>query len=148
MANEEDMSRGPEPRGRAWAAGLLLAAVLASCGPLGEGRGGDPAAGDLALRFEDEPSPGVFLIEAPAARDGAKGAPGLWAAVQGLRRPERAEAVNLATGATVNVALYRAGRGAPAIRVSNEAADALGIGEKPVNVRITALRRKPVVDTN
>lgn len=148
MADGEDMSRGPKPRGRAWAAGLVLAVVLASCGPLAEGRGADPAAGDLALRFEDVPSPGVFLIEAPAVRDGARGAPGLWAAVQGLKRPERAEAVNLATGATVDIALYRAGRGAPAIRVSNEAADALGIGETPVNIRITALRRKPVVDTN
>lgn len=147
MADGDDMSRGPGPRVVARAAGLVLAAILAGCGPLGQGRSAGPGDGDLELSFEDAPSPDVFLIEAPAVRDGPDGASGLWAAVQGLKRPERAEAVNVATGATVDVALYRAGGGAPAIRLSNEAADALDVGDTAVNIRITALRRKPVVDT-
>lgn len=124
----------------------MLAGTLAGCGQPGAGRP-DSGAEGLALSFEDAPAPGVFLIEAPAERDGPKGAGGLWAAVRGLARPERAEAVNLATGARVNVALYRAGGSAPAIRLSNEAADALGVEEAPVNIRITALRRRPVIAT-
>ena len=41
------------------------------------------------------------------------------------------------------MALYR-GRGAT-IRLSPEAAEAVGVGSKPVPVQITALRREPKV---
>ena len=128
------------------AALLVLVAALAACGRL-PGGGEAPAGDTLALSFEDAPSPGVFLLEAPAERDAPDGAAGLWAAVRGLARPERAEAVNFATGARVELALYRAGGSGPAIRLSNAAADALGVEEAAVNVRITALRRRPVIDT-
>ncbi len=124
---------------------LAVVAALAACGP----RAGEPPGtpGQLRISFEDRPQPGVFLLEAPAVRDKPKGAAGLWAAVAGLKRPERAEAVNLASGAAVEVALYAAGRSGPPLRLSNEAADALGIGAVPVKVRVTALRQRPVVDT-
>ena len=58
-------------------------------------------------------------------RDRADGAAGLWAVVPGLTRPERARIVNLDTGDETVVALF-AGRPGP-VRLSNEAADALGI---------------------
>ena len=64
-----------------------------------------------------------------------------------LPRPERGLVVNPASGAKVVVALFAAGRGAAGIRLSNEAADALGIGDRPAPVRITALRREPKIDT-
>jgi hypothetical protein len=44
------------------------------------------------------------------------------------------------------VALFRGGGGG--IRLSGAAADALGIGEDGGRVRITALRRTPVIDVN
>ena len=86
-------------------------------------------------------------------RDAPDGAEGLWAAVAGLPRPERARIVNVDTGAEVVVALFAARRGSGAeIRLSNQAADALGIGDRPTPVHITALRRQaadrlqPLVD--
>lgn len=123
--------------------------LLAACGRFGFGGQPAPEEGDIRLSFEEKPAPDVFLIEAEAQRDKPDGAAGLWAAVAGLRRPERAEAVNLATGRTVDLALYSAGGSGPVIRLSGEAADALGIATgEAVKVRITALRQQPVVDTN
>jgi hypothetical protein len=98
-----------------------------------------------SLSFEDRAEPEVFAREAPAVRDREGGAAGLWAAVRGLPRPERALVVNLGTGAEVAVALFRAS--ADPVRLSNEAADALGIGAAPVRVRITALRQEVKLDT-
>lgn len=151
MGRRKDMPEGrPEAsraaRAGARAAGLALAVAVAACGHLGP-LAPDADPGALELRFEDQPAPEVFLIEAGAVRDAPDGAPGLWASVRGLARPERAEVVNLASGKSVDVALYRAGGSGPTIRLSDEAADALGIADEPVNVRITALRRRPVVDT-
>ena len=60
-------------------------------------------------------------------RDAPDGAAGLWAAVRGLPRPERAEVVNPQNRRKVVVALFAAPRGGPDIRLSNAAADALGI---------------------
>ena len=127
--------------------GLALLALLAACGRIGDAS--DAAADQpVRLRFEDRPEPDVFSREGPAARDGAKGSAGLWASVVGLKRPERGLVENTATGAEVVVALFAAREGAePAIRLSNEAADAIGIGDAPAPVRITALRREPQIDT-
>ena len=61
----------------------------------------------------------------------------------GLRRPERAEVVNLETGAKVTVSLFSGGAPAGEARLSNAAAEALAIGDVPQRVRITALRREP-----
>jgi hypothetical protein len=129
-------------RGRGRSIGLALAAVLAACG-----RPDDAPQGGIRLSFEDRAEPAAFTREGPAVRDRPDGAEGLWAAVRGLPRPERAEVTNPANGATVVVALFAAGGGSPEIRFSNAAADALGIGAAPVTVRITALRSEPVLDT-
>ena len=79
-------------------------------------------------------------------RDGPDGAAGLWAAVRGLPRPERAEVVNTRNRRKVVVALFAAPGGGPDIRLSNAAADALGITEA-TPVRITALRSEAQIDT-
>ncbi len=125
---------------------LALLALLAACG-----RGGRAPAADgqapLRLSFEDRAEPEVFSRQGPGVRDGPKGSPGLWAAVRGLPRPERALVVNTATGAKIEVALFAAPAGGPGIRLSNEAADALGIATRPMPVQITALRRVPEIDT-
>ena len=64
----------------------------------------------------------------------------------GRPRPERAELVNLETGDSVVVALFAGRRGAP-VRLSNAAAEAIGVGAAPVRVRVTALRSRPTLDT-
>jgi hypothetical protein len=118
-----------------------VAAALAACGrPGGEARSG------ISFTFEDRAAPGAFLLEGGAVRDRPDGAEGLWAAVRGLPRPERALVLNTATGAEVVVALFAASSGPP-IRLSNAAADAIGLADAPQAVRITALRRAPRLDT-
>ena len=90
-------------------------------------RAGEERAGGIASASRIAPAPGAFLLEGEAARDGPDGAAGLWAAVGGLPRPERALIVNTATGARSWWPSFAAGAGPP-IRLSNAAADALGIG--------------------
>jgi hypothetical protein len=130
-------------RGRGRSIGLALAALLAACG----GPDGEAGQGGLRLSFEDRAEPAAFAREGLGVRDRPGGAAGLWAAVRGLPRPERAEVTNPVSGASVVVALFAAGPSAPDIRLSNAAADALGIGARPAPVRITALRSEPVLDT-
>lgn len=131
--------RAPRPVGaRAVTALLLAVPVLSGCGSREEEETG------MRLRFEDQAEPGVFQREGRAVRDDPDGADGLWAAVPGLPRPERAEIVNLDTGDKATVALFR-GPG-DGIRLSNAAADALGIAAAPVPVRVTALRSVPEIE--
>lgn len=122
-------------RGGATGPVLALAVLLAGCGALDRA----PDSAGLELSFEDQPEPAVFEQEGPAERAGESSADGLWAVVGGLSRPERARVVNLATGDEVDVALFRGGGG---ILLSREAADALGIADRPVRVRVVALRRE------
>jgi hypothetical protein len=119
---------------------LLVLALLAACG-----RADAPAPGEVRLRFEDRAEPRAFSRAGPAVRDRPEGAAGLWAAVRGLPRPERALVENPANGKEVVVALFAAS-GSPDIRLSNAAADALGITDT-APVRITALRSEPRLDT-
>jgi hypothetical protein len=126
---------------------LACAAALVACGRLG---GGEEAAprGALQIRFEDKPDPEAFALEGEAVRDAPKGADGLWAAVAGLPRPERALVVNRSNGRKVVVALFAAPKGAAnGIRLSNAAADALAMGDAPAEVKMTALRREPEIRT-
>ncbi|MBP7002603.1 hypothetical protein [Amaricoccus sp.] len=126
-------------------AAATLAAALAGCAtpaadpPPPAPRGPE----ELRLSFEDMLAPGVFDWTGPAAAD-PEGAPGLWAVVPGLARPERARVALAGGEAHVDVALFRgaAGRGG-AIRISAAAAEALGVGDGPARVRVTALRREP-----
>jgi hypothetical protein len=124
-------------------AALAVSGLTFACGP-GESGG---KAGDAGLRlsFEDREEPGVFRREGVGRRDPAGEAEGLWAVVPGLPRPERALVENLANGDRTVVALF-AGRGDPAdVRLSDEAAEALGIGDRPARVRVTALRAEPQI---
>jgi hypothetical protein len=120
---------------------LILAALPVACGLL---PGREPR-GALSLSFEDRAEPGVFSAEGAGRRDAPEGAGGLWAVVEGLGRPERGRVENLATGAAVTVALFAGGSANGEIRLSGEAADALGIADEPVRVRVTALRREPLL---
>ncbi len=96
----------------------------------------------IELRFEDVAAPSVFRSESMGRRAGPDAAPGLWAVVPGLERPERAEVLHLRSGAMVTVALFSGGASGT-IGLSPAAAEALGIGAEPVPVRVTALRRVP-----
>jgi hypothetical protein len=128
---------------RRGAPALLALGLLAACAPAGAP---PPGEGELRLRFEDRPEPAAFSREGPAVRDAPDGAPGLWAAVRGLPRPERARVETPENGRAVDVALFAAPAGAPEIRLSNAAADALRI-TGAARVRITALRSEPRIDT-
>jgi hypothetical protein len=126
-------------RGAAGGIGLLaLALCAAGCGARTAGDEG------LSIRFEDHAEPAAFERTGSAVRDAPDGAPGLWAAVPGLPRPERAEIVNLDSRNRTTVALFRAS--GTTIRVSNEAADLLGIADGAVPVRVTALRSVPAIE--
>ena len=134
-------------RGLVWLALAVALVAPVACGR-SDGDAGRSPGGGLQIRFEDKPDPGAFALEAPAVRDGPKGAAGLWAAVAGLPRPERAIVVNTHNGRKVVVALFAAPRDASVrVRLSNEAADLLRMGDGPENVRITALRREPKIAT-
>jgi hypothetical protein len=104
--------------------------------------------GDGRLTIEDRRAPEVLDREGPAVSDAGNGAAGFWAAVPGLPRPERAVAINLASRAEVEVALFAAPRSSGTIRLSHEAAAALGIGDAPARVRLVAVRSRPSIDFN
>lgn len=127
--------------GRAAAALLCL---LAACTEIPPARPPGEAA-PLAIAFQDKAEPGAFSLEAIGRRDRPKGAQGLWAIVPRLRRAERAEVTNLETGAKATVALFAGSVPAGEVRLSNAAAELLGIGSVPVRVRLTAVRREPVL---
>lgn len=106
---------------------------------------GKAGAEGFAIGFDDRPAPGVFQAELLGRRDKPRGTQGLWATVSGLKRAERAEVVNLATGATTEVALFNGPVARGEARISNAAAVLLGIGATPTRVRITVLRSEPVI---
>ncbi|MBP7242741.1 hypothetical protein [Amaricoccus sp.] len=123
-----------------------LAAALAGCAQAPSGDAA-PAAQrgpeELRLSFVDMLAPSVFDWTGPAVAD-ADGAAGLWAVVPGLSRPERGRVALAGGAAHVDVALFRGGTGRNgAIRISAEAAEALGLGDGAARVRVTALRREP-----
>jgi rare lipoprotein A len=138
------LRRGPIP-GRAQRS-LLAAVVLgmsAGCAVVETVRGDPDGSTDgLRLSYEDVLAPEVFSRDGVARPEPEESAGGLWAATPGLRRPERAEIENIETGATAEVALFAGGGPGGTIRVSAEAAGAIGL-ERPGRVRLTALRREP-----
>jgi hypothetical protein len=121
----------------------MAAVALAGLAACGAGGAGEEGRGGLRLAFEERAEPGVFLREGLGRRDAPEGAGGLWAVVAGLPRPERGLVENLETGARTTVALFTTGRGGGEVRLSAEAAASLGIGDRPVPVRVTALRSEP-----
>lgn len=131
-------------RGLVWAIGAVaLAGLLACARPEAPAPGSAADAAALRLRFEEVLVPGAFSRVGAAVTEGPGGAAGLWAVTPGLPRPERARVENLATGATVDVALFAGPGAAGAIRLSAAAGEALGLGPGPAQVRVTALRREP-----
>jgi hypothetical protein len=130
--------------GRRLRHGGRLALVLACAGcALVQAPERDGGPDTIAIAFETRASPQAFFVEGQAVADRPDGVPGYWAAVPRLPRPERAVIVNLATGASVEAALFAGGRSGSPIRLSGAVAETLGIGADPATVRITALRREP-----
>jgi len=119
---------------------LGLAVLLAGCA--GREAAPETPAG-FEIVFTEVEAPDAYAHEGTALSD-PDGAPGLWAVVPGLPRPERGAVRNVGTGARVVVALYAAPRGSATIRLSGPAAEALGISDDMrVPVAVVALRREP-----
>jgi hypothetical protein len=127
-------------------AAAALAAAVTACAPLRDAPPPTTAPSgpeELRLSFDDMLAPSIFDLTGPAMAD-PEAAGGLWAVVPGLSRPERARILRLDGGASVTVALFRGPTARDgAVRISAAAAEALGMGEEPAQVRITALRREP-----
>lgn len=136
-----------------WPAGILTLTLLgatlgvtSACTPEQE-RARGPGL-DLDVTFEDHPRPDILSRTGNAIRDrDPEAIPGLWGVVPGLPRAETALVENTHTGASIALPLFSGSTGSRtiAIRLSPQAADALGILEAPAPVRITALRREPVL---
>ncbi len=128
------------------AAALAIALVMSGCARGGGAArdGAPPAEGALQLSYATVPAPQAFSRDGAAVADDPEGAAGLWAIVPGLPRPERGLVVNVATGVGSEAALL-GGRGGPggAFRLSGALALAIGVGDQPARVRVTALRREP-----
>ena len=112
-------------RGRGRRIGLTLAVLLTACG---RPDGGAPGGG-LQISFEDRAEPAAFTREGPAVRDRPDGAEGLWAAVRGLPRPQRARSDQPCKRRHRGGGALRRRR-QPGIRLSNAAADALGTAKR------------------
>lgn len=119
----------------------VLTLAVAACAPPDAPGDGGPTP--VSITFEDRAVPGAFDRNG-AGRRIAEGN-GLWAVVTGLPRPERGRVRNLESGAETVVSLFRAPSGSDPtlVALSPEAAELLGIGDTPVAVRVTAVRREP-----
>ena len=131
-------------RGSLLAMVAVILPLAAACDRTG-GTGGAISGEGLQIRFEETAAPGVFSRRATARRDATEGTPGLWAAVPRLPRPESGRIENIATGATVTVALFAAPRNATVseIRISSAAAEAIGMTGATAPVLVTAIRTEP-----
>ena len=135
--------RPPKPAPRSLPACLALATALALAGCGGGAEPQDRPA--FEIRFEAQENPEVFDREGPARRS-ARDTAGLWAVVAGLSRPESAIVHNRANRRSVRVALFNGRPAGDAVaELAPEAAEALGIGEAPVEVRVVAVRDEPQV---
>lgn len=122
--------------------GMIAAAfAIAACAADREREASEPI-GALRIEIDEALAPQVFEIEGSARVASPDEAPGLWAAAPGLPRPERGRVLNVTTGESVTVALFRAsGNG---IRVSGVVAEAIGM-DSGDRVRLTAVRSEPRV---
>ena len=129
---------------------VACALALAGCAEMAATTGPAERTGageDAVLRIEmvQAEAPSVFSREGVGRREPEGSAEGLWASVAGLPRAERGRLRNLETGAEVVVALFAAPRGTDPglIRVSTEAAEALGMAEDgSAPVSVVVLRRE------
>lgn len=129
-----------------WIAAFVALSVV-GCAPQDQTQERTTGEG-LGLAFEDQLRPDIVSLSGNGLRDPDTTAPaGLWGVVSGLNRGERALVANAANGQSVTVSLFRGTTGSPEaiIRLSPDAADALGILDDPVPVQVTAVRREPVL---
>lgn len=134
------------------AAVVLLA--LAGCGENGKFTLGGKQNGEVAtaraatsaqLVETDVEAPDVFQITETGLWDGRPSLGGVWVAHPDVTDPERVIIRNPANGKFVIGALFRREREnpGPALQVSSDAADALGmLAGAPASLNVTALRRQ------
>ncbi len=129
-------------------AALLLAAALGGCGGIG-GAGGDEApAGDARTPIRtaegDALAPEDFAFSGEGLWDGRPSLGGVWVAHPDAAAPGRVLIRHEGSGAEVTGALFRRDGAAagPALQVSSDAAEALGlVAGRPAPLSVTALRR-------
>ncbi len=123
---------------------LVLGGLLAGCVD-SEGAAVTPFAPAASAKpGGDIEAPEVFQTTDTALWDGRPSLGGIWVASPDAVDPERVLMENLATGLTVEGALFRRERDnpGPALQLSSDAAEALGVlAGQPVELRVTALRR-------
>ncbi len=105
------------------------------------------AGGTLTLEERDVEAPEVFNATDDALWDGRPSFGGVWVAYPGNTQPERVSIRHVGNGKTVVGALFKreAENPGPAIRLSSDAAEALGVvAGEPTKLSITALRREPI----
>lgn len=151
---------------------VLTSTVLAIAGCVpGTGPGATPTAGDetlpisagatdtsgetsaLTLVARDVEAPDVFQADEEGLWDGRPSLGGVWVANKNVKDPERVIIRNPANGKSVIGALFRreADNPGPALQVSSDAADALGLlAGQPAKLSVVALKREepqaPVID--
>ena len=136
------------------ASGLTGAFALAGCDENGKfslRAGGGDAAGPVAqsqtteLVQTDVEAPEVFQLTDQGLWDGRPSLGGVWVAHPDVTDPERVIIRNTTNGQFVIGALFRREREnpGPALQVSSDAADALGLlAGAPAELNVTALRRE------
>ena len=135
---------------KAFRHGILALAMTGLLGACVEGPGGGiapltpTAAGKRAASGADVEAPEVFQVTDTALWDGRPSLGGIWVASADAVDPERVMLENLASGKSVEGALFRRERDnpGPALQLSSDAAEALEIlAGQPSEIRVTALRR-------
>lgn len=126
----------------------MLLGVLLTLGACGETGGtaspGDPSRTEIVSR--DVEAPGIFQVTEPGLWDGRPSLGGVWVAYPEVDVEQIGQVVirNQANGRFVIGALFRRERETPgpALQVSSEAAEALGmLAGAPATLNVTALRR-------
>jgi hypothetical protein len=99
----------------------------------------------IEIAFADQERPDVFGATGMAVRATDDAEAGYWGIVEGLRRPERAVVRLERADRSVVVSLFsgNTGRTGALIRLSPQAADAIGLLDEPQFVLVVAVRREP-----
>ncbi|MFE3836460.1 SPOR domain-containing protein [Pseudogemmobacter sonorensis] len=132
---------------------LALAACEAGSNPFtgsGQAEGAPRTQTSTRLVERDVEAPGVFQVTDDALWDGRPSLGGVWVASPDATDPERVIMRNPANGKFVIGALFRRERDnpGPALQISSDAADALGIlAGQPAKISVTALRREEAPET-